>query len=199
MNKFFVCRDHITLWADAVRGRRGRTWNSNFSNNGLNFRYASNLFIWLSTFYQQLSKYSRPNWLRRKRVGNTLLYFKSGQNDRGLCFDCYIWCLLFTLFVYLMLDESLCSVSVYNCCGERLHLNFIDRETQRLPTNTELGIAWGQKSNEINSISVMTLVFATLTRQVAPSPTQVVRKNVLIGRIPTPGPVSHKKCRLSLA
>ena len=98
-----------------------------------------------------------------------------------------------------MLDESLCSVSVYNCCGERLHLNFIDRETQRLPTNTELGIAWGQKSNEMNSISVMIVVFATLTRQVAPSPTQVVRKNVLIGRIPTPGPVSHKKCRLSLA
>ena len=57
VNKFFVCRDHITLWAEAV-GRRGRTWNSNFSNNGLNFRYASNLFIWLSTFCQQLSKYS---------------------------------------------------------------------------------------------------------------------------------------------
>ena len=57
VNKFFVCRDHITLWAVAV-GRRGRTWNSNFSNNGLNFRYASNLFIWLSTFCQQLSKYS---------------------------------------------------------------------------------------------------------------------------------------------
>ena len=50
-----------------------------------------------------------------------------------------------------MLDESLCSVSVYNCCGERLHLNFIDRETQRLPTNTELGsLGTKIKWNELN-------------------------------------------------
>ena len=108
-----------------------------------------------------------------------------------------VYCLQ-CLFIQCWMRVSVFS-SVYNCCGERLHLNFIDRETQRLPTNTELGIAWGQKSNEMNSISVMKVVFATLTRQVAPSPTQVVRKNVLIGRIPTPGPVSHKKCRLSLA
>ena len=151
VNKFFVCRDHIILWAEAVGGgRRGRTWNSNFSNNGLNFRYASNLFIWLSTLCQQLSKYA-DRLKEEGRVWITLQKSKLFQADHGLLsehmtewkgwypnvlivvFDVYC---LQCLFIQCWMKVSVFS-SVYNCCGERLHLNFIDRETQRLITNRE--------------------------------------------------------------
>lgn len=113
--------------------------------------------------------------------------------------------LMFIVYNVCLFNVGWVSVfsSVYNCCGECLHLNFIDRETQRLITNREPGDRDLLKQNISDTFPiawVLSIVFTTQwTRQVPPSPTQAARKNVLIGRIPTPGPVSHKKCRLSLA
>ena len=144
MNKFLVCHNHITVAsARQERSLAGRIWSSNFSNNGLHFRYASNLFIWVSTFHHQLSEYSPSG--RRREGGcelNTLNSLFQPKHHvkvnkmRNLWVKLWLFCSMFLVCLFLMPP---CVQLSYNCCGECLHLNFIDRSLQRVRIITNKG------------------------------------------------------------
>ena len=121
MNKFLVCHNHITVAsARQERSLAGRIWSSNFSNNGLHFRYASNLFIWVSTFHQQLSEYSPSG--RRREGGcelNTLNSLFQPEHHvkvnkmRNLWVKLWLFCSLFLVCLFIIPDASLCSAQLW--------------------------------------------------------------------------------------
>ena len=69
--------------------------------------------------------------------------------------------LMFIVYNVCLFNVGWVSVfsSVYNCCGERLHLNFIDRETQRHTTNREPGDKNQIKWTEIQCIFIVNIHF----------------------------------------
>ena len=148
MNKFLVCHNHITVASSARQERSlaGRIWSSNFSNNGLNFRYASNLFIWVSTFHQQLSEHSPSG--RRREGGcelNTLNSLFQPEHHvkvnkmRNLWVKLWLFCSLFLVCLFTAFLMPPCVQLSHNCCGECRHLNFTDRSLQRVRIITNKG------------------------------------------------------------